>query len=441
MGAGVDSTALQPVAYDGIAGSDVAPVVVTDLSQLASTLTGTVAVPSVTGSIVFDSVPVSQFGADGGHVHAITVDGTVYTYDPTGAGAIATSGTNHGTFDTTTNTLSVATAAGATLALDMDSGSYVYTLPASVSANTTETFSYTIADSDGDTASSTMTFNVLDADRPPQVNSDTIITSINGSNAAIAVPDWALLANDSDPDGNTIAITGTSNASGGSASHASSTTTFTDQGQNGGTFDYTGMANNATDTGHVIVDRAQRNESTLDGTGLGEILIGRSGNDTINGYEGNDILIGNGGTDNLLGGAGDDILVFHGLGNNTYDGGTGFDTLRIADSLSGTIDFRASQTDDSKLENIDKLSMDGGNNVQVNLDYQGVLDFEPGNNTLRITGSAGDTVELSEAIGASGTDKWIKTASSATVDTYTFTSSTAANPVVTLIVDHQVTVQ
>jgi hypothetical protein len=66
--------------------------------------------------------------------------------------------------------------------------------------------------------------------------------------------------------------------------------------------------------------------------------------------------------------------------------------------------------------------------VTVRLDDQGILDFEPGNSTLRVTGSAGDAVDLHEAIGASGTDTWIKTDSNATVDTYTFTSSNAGNP-------------
>jgi hypothetical protein len=284
-----------------------------------------------------------------------------------------------------------------------------------------------------------MNFTVQDVDQPPQVNSDTVITNINGSNASTAIPDWALLANDSDPDGDTVAVTGTSNASGGTATHASGTTTFTDSVPAGGTFDYTGTANGVTDTGHVIVDRSQANESTLDGTGLGEILIGRTGNDTIKGYEGNDILIGNGGTDTLLADGGNDILVFQGA-SSTYDGGTGFDTLRIADSLSGTIDLRSTAFADTQIENIDKLALDGGNNVTVKLDYQGVLDFEPGNNTVRITGSAGDSVDLNEAIGTSGTDTWIKTDSTATVDTYTFTSSIAGNPIATLIVDHQVAV-
>jgi hypothetical protein len=124
---------------------------------------------------------------------------------------------------------------------------------------------------------------------------------------------------------------------------------------------------------------------------------------------------------------------------SSYDGGTGNDTLRIGDSLSGTIDMRDA-AQNGQIQNIDHLALDGGNNVTVRLDYQGVLDFNPDNHTLRVTGDAGDSINLQEPIAGSGTDKWIKTASSTTVDTYTYTPSNGANPVVTLIVDHHMAV-
>src|SRR5262249_8083299 len=100
-----------------------------------------------------------------------------------------------------------------------------------------------------------------------------------------------------------------------------------DSSTNGGTFTYTGSTTSpaASDTGLVTVDRGQIGESTLDGTGLSEILLGRdNANDTIKGYEGNDVLIGLGGNDTLDGGAGNNLLV----------GGAGVDTFVISDAKS-----------------------------------------------------------------------------------------------------------
>ncbi|MBL8838775.1 MAG: VWA domain-containing protein, partial [Alphaproteobacteria bacterium] len=440
MGGDLDASALQPIAFDGITSTDIPAVVVTDLAQLSATLLETVVPSTATGNIIVDSVPVGELGADGGYIKSIVVDGTTYTFNPASGGSVtATGGTDHGSFDTSTNTLTIDTAAGASIALDMDGGDYIYTAPTSIAANLTENFAYTLVDGDGDTATSTLTFNTIDTDQAPLVYSDAVITNVSGSGAAVPVPSWALLANDVDPDGNAIAMSGVSGATDGSVALASGTATFTDNDSDGGSFNYTGTANGLSNLGHVTIDRGQAGESTLDGTGLDEILIGRSSNDTLKGYEGDDILIGGGGTDTLQGGAGNDILVFQNTASS-YDGGTGTDVLRIGDSLSGTIDLRAAATSDSRLENIDTLSMDGGNNVTIQLDYQGILDLEPGSNTLRITGSIGDSVDLNEATGTSGTDTWIKTASDAMVDTWQYTPSAAGSPTATLIVDRDVTV-
>jgi Ca2+-binding RTX toxin-like protein len=47
----------------------------------------------------------------------------------------------------------------------------------------------------------------------------------------------------------------------------------------------------------VTINRAQAGETTLDGTGLNNILIGTSGAETLDGNEGRDVLIGNAGND------------------------------------------------------------------------------------------------------------------------------------------------
>ena len=174
-----------------------------------------------------------------------------------------------------------------------------------------------LADRDGDTASNTVTLSAgVGADHAPIVRDDLVITNISGASAAIAIPSWALLYNDTDADGNVITVTATSGASSGSVSPLSgspiATVTFADTGNsNGGGFTYAGSTASpqASDIGSVTVVRNQSG-STLTGTGFGDILIGRNGSNDIIANEGNDVLIGGTGADRLTGGAGTDIFGF-----------------------------------------------------------------------------------------------------------------------------------
>ena len=79
----------------------------------------------------------AESGADGGHVGALTINGTTYTYNPASGGSISVSGgPNNGSFTTSSNTLTVTTATGGSLAVDMDDGAFTYTPPATISAMT-----------------------------------------------------------------------------------------------------------------------------------------------------------------------------------------------------------------------------------------------------------------------------------------------------------------
>lgn len=76
-------------------------------------------------------------------------------------------------------------------------------------------------------------------------------------------------------------------------------------------------------------------DDRLEGTHIGEEILGLAGNDRIFGRQGNDILSGGEGRDNLYGGQGDDVLkggagndyLSGGRGNNKLFGGEGDDTL------------------------------------------------------------------------------------------------------------------
>ena len=83
LGSSAPDTYLDPLAYDGRgtgSGTDTDALIVTNLNQLQSTLVGTVN-PSISGSVIDGNIPTS-FGADGGYVKSIAIDGKTYTYSP-----------------------------------------------------------------------------------------------------------------------------------------------------------------------------------------------------------------------------------------------------------------------------------------------------------------------------------------------------------------------
>ncbi|WP_435035472.1 retention module-containing protein [Pseudomonas neuropathica] len=208
LGSGVSNANLDPLAYDGISHTNTNAVVVTDLNQLNSVLSGTVQGAPVTGSLLGDG---GTFGADGGFIKSIVVDGTTYTYDPkalSGQGSLTPSGgINHGTFNTANNTLSIATNNGGTLLINLDSGDYTYTSQKTTAVVITENIGFTVSDNDGDLASSTLTVKVI-PNAPPVAVDDHVITNVLSGN--IVVPGELLLANDTDPNGDPLNATPTS---------------------------------------------------------------------------------------------------------------------------------------------------------------------------------------------------------------------------------------
>ncbi|WP_397449226.1 retention module-containing protein [Pseudomonas sp. NA-150] len=201
LGDGVNNTYLNPIAYNGATGTNTNGVVVTDLNGLNAVLTGTVTGTAVTGTLLAGG----SFGADGGFIKAIVVDGVSYVYDPKAnggqGGASVLGGANHGTFDTTTNSISVTTHNGGTLVVDMDNGEYVYTPPKVGSGGVTETFGYVLADNDGDLAGANLVVKVT-ANTPPVAADDHVITNVLAP--TVTVPGELLLANDTDANGDKL---------------------------------------------------------------------------------------------------------------------------------------------------------------------------------------------------------------------------------------------
>ncbi|MDR0277883.1 MAG: type I secretion C-terminal target domain-containing protein, partial [Paucimonas sp.] len=201
LGSGVNAGNLNPLAYDGSTHTDTNATVVTDLNQLNSVLSGTVQGAPVTGSLMSGGT----FGADGGFIKSLVIDGTTYTYDPKGnanQGSYATSGgTDRGTFDTVTNSITVKTAIGGSIVVDMDNGEFTYTPPKDNGTSRVDNIGFVISDNDGDLANATLVVNVY-TNSAPVPGADHVITNILSS--SITVPAEALLANDTDANGDRL---------------------------------------------------------------------------------------------------------------------------------------------------------------------------------------------------------------------------------------------
>ena len=155
---------LDPIAFDPASGAQLAdtPIIVTDLSQLANALVFTIS--PVIGSVLTGAggATSNSFGADGGFVRSITIDGVTYTFNPAangGAGGITTSGGGSFTYDGTTKTLTVDTdtnVVGGELAMVMTTGAFTFQPPTDFSS---KSVGFVLVDRDGDTASSTIHFS------------------------------------------------------------------------------------------------------------------------------------------------------------------------------------------------------------------------------------------------------------------------------------------
>ena len=195
LGSGVNTSNLNPLAYDGSTHTDTNSTVVTDLNQLNSVLSGTVQGAPVTGSLMSGG----SFGADGGFIKSLVIDGTTYTYDPKGnsnQGSYAASGgTDRGLFDTVSNSITVKTVIGGSIVVNMDTGDFTYTPPKDNGSSRVENIGFVVSDNDGDLSNASLVVNVY-TNAAPVAGADHVITNILSAN--ITVPSEALVANDSD---------------------------------------------------------------------------------------------------------------------------------------------------------------------------------------------------------------------------------------------------
>ena len=193
MGSDVNDGNLAPIAYDGAAGQDRDGIVVTDLSQLDAVLQSTISIQPITGSILDNGIigAGAAFGADGGYLQSLTIDGVTYTFNESSGNLSANQSSNY-SYDADSHQLTISTASGAELTVDFDDGSYEYLASPEATDPYQEILAYTIADNDGDTTSAALT---LDISRSEAQN-DHVITNATEGNS-LDIPINALTANDS----------------------------------------------------------------------------------------------------------------------------------------------------------------------------------------------------------------------------------------------------
>jgi len=139
-----------------------------------------------------------------------------------------------------------------------------YTFTPAADWNGTTTTSYTVTNASDKSKSAIITITVTPTQDPPTANDDSIAIDEDTPTDVTA----QILANDTDPDGDTLSVTGVSNDSGGNVDLTAGVVTFTPTadlcGDDTGSFDYA-MAdgNGGTDNASVTIDVVCANEAPV----------------------------------------------------------------------------------------------------------------------------------------------------------------------------------
>ena len=162
MGTGISNTAtIDMIAYDGVTSTPTEALLVTDMSQLSAVLQGLVNVADTSGNLVTGNGSVDQgFGADGGSLTSLTLDGTTYTYTWGSDDPLSVTGSATYTFDSNTHEVVITTAPGGTLTVNFATGDYSYSPNASATTGYQESIGLTLVDADGDSGAGKLTIYV-----------------------------------------------------------------------------------------------------------------------------------------------------------------------------------------------------------------------------------------------------------------------------------------
>src|SRR4029077_21040132 len=156
-------------------------------------------------------------------------------------------------------------------------GAYTYTPAPNYTGP--DSFTYTVTDPDGLSDTGVVSVTVTAVNDPPVAVDDTKTTS---EDTPLVFPATDLSANDTDADGNGLAVTAVSGALGGTVSLTAGQITFPPTANYTGPagFDYTLSDNTLTDTGHVTVTINPVNDAPVAGDDTA-IVVEDSGATTI----------------------------------------------------------------------------------------------------------------------------------------------------------------
>ena len=423
LGDGVSSPDPDRLAHDDTttSGNNTNPVLVTDLNQQNSVLSGTVVSTPLTGSPVGEG---ATFAADGGLLKTITVDGT--TYDPkgnvndskgtlvenldtgdnhyvsqkaasvvntentgwiskaadfTGTGAINFKGTNPNNTENQNlaDVRSAFSANAATMTAVLVVSGY---LGAVTNAHANDEDRITVNLKQGET---------LNLDHNLAAGHVAMEYSVDGG-AWIALADGQTLTATSAATYQ-IHITNITNTSGSNSNGAENyqlTMTVNYAGAHDIAPDDHGTSiasdsHGGSDSAHLSI--SYQDSHILTGTAGNDTLVAGSGDNILNGGDGNDILTAGPGNNELHGGAGNDLL-YSGPGNDLLDGGIGNDTASYAHATAGvTVNLGLLGAQDTLGAGIDTLT--GIENL-TGSNYNDTLTGD--NNSNIINGGLGNDV-------------------------------------------------
>jgi VCBS repeat-containing protein len=174
----------------------------------------------------------------------------------------------------------------------------------------TQDYLVSVTDNHGASTLQDVTITINGTNDAPVAVGENIITDV-GPSATVAIPAWALAANDTDPDTTDHLFVNNIVSSTGGTAVQSGDAFFTDDATSGGSFTYTssdGIATSNAATATVVNNATSA--TALTGTSGDDILIATNGTETLSGGGGNDILIGNSGSHVMTGGGGNDTFAF-----------------------------------------------------------------------------------------------------------------------------------
>jgi Ca2+-binding RTX toxin-like protein len=152
------------------------------------------------------------------------------------------------------------------------------------------------------------TINVTAVNDAPNGALDSVITNF-GANQVFNIPEWALLANDVDPEGSPLNITAANGASGlNSLSLVGDNIEVSDNGIVGGSFNYNVTDGTTSDNANTVTI-TRDNAGDVTGTGTANIMIGNTASSTFDAQGGNDIVLAGAGADTIDAGTGDDRVL------------------------------------------------------------------------------------------------------------------------------------